>query len=252
MPRSLIRPFFNLLLPPTCLGCAMRCIDPPLNGVPICAGCLASLRNPAARCAICAHASAHTTCPQCRTHPPSFDRTITLADYRPPLDRIIHALKYRAELSIARALGTLLSRRLDLSTGLGGLHGTDRPLLTAVPLAGSRLLERGFNQALEIARALGRARGLTVRADAIRRIRPGPPQAQLGPDARRFNIADAFEAERAQVAGRAVWVVDDVITTGATLDAVALALKRASAASVTNLVIARTPIDHVQRGSGSP
>ena len=131
----------------------------------------------------------------------------------------------------------------------------ENPVLTAVPLAPARLRERGFNQALEIARSFGRVRGLRTDAAAIRRTRSGLPQAQLGPGSRRTNIAGAFEATPSRVAGRAIWVVDDVITTSATLHSVALALKHAGARSVTNLVIARTPMDHpndhVQRRSRS-
>ena len=254
MARSLIGSLFDLLLPATCIGCAMRCAHPPLAGVAICAGCLASLRRPQARCAVCAHESASRYCARCHAAPPSFDRTIVLADYRAPLDRTIHALKYRAELSIARSLGTRLARRLEALEAFEPL-ADENPVLTAVPLAPARLRERGFNQALEIARSFGRVRGLRTDAAAIRRTRSGLPQAQLGPGSRRTNIAGAFEATPSRVAGRAIWVVDDVITTSATLHSVALALKHAGARSVTNLVIARTPMDHpndhVQRRSRS-
>jgi len=254
MTRSLIGSLFDLLLPATCIACTMRCAHLPLAGVALCAGCLASLRRPRARCAVCAHESASSRCARCRAAPPSFDRTIVLADYRAPLDRTIHALKYRAELSIARSLGTLLAKHLEALEAFEPL-ASENPILTAVPLAPARLRERGFNQALEIARSFGRARGLQTDAAAICRTRSGLPQAQLGPGSRLSNIAGAFEAMPSRVAGRAVWVVDDVITTSATLQAVALALKQAGARSVTNLVIARTPMDHpadhVQRRSRS-
>lgn len=245
MPRPTIDSVLDLLLPAACAGCAMPCAARPIKGVAICTGCLAALGGPAPRCRVCAHRCMIGLCPGCREQRPSFDRTIVLADYRPPLDRIVHALKYRGELSIARVLGALLARQLDGEGSEG-----DTPVLTAVPLAPARLTERGFNQALEIARALGRARDLRVDAMAVRRIRWEMPQAQLGPDSRRAHTEGAFEADPARVAGRAVWVVDDVITTGATLEAVAAALKHAGARSVTNLIIARTPID-VQRRSGS-
>jgi ComF family protein len=278
MTHSIIGSISALLLPATCMGCAMRCSIPPLAGVPMCADCLAGLSGPAPRCGICAHRSLLAVCPRCRRNPPAFDRTIALADYKPPLDRIIHALKYRGELSLARGLGALLAGRLDPAATVGldpaeqaaevsgsaahrhgqtlafgniGRCADDKPVLTAVPLAPGRLLERGFNQALEIARAVGRARGVRLVPGAIRRLRWEMPQARLSPDSRRTHTQDAFEADPRRVAGRAVWVVDDVITTGATLEAVAVALKRAGATSVTNLVIARTSVDHVQRRPGS-
>lgn len=197
------------------------------------------------RCFRCGLASTVALCGQCVASPPVFDRTVALADYRAPLDRVIHALKYRGELSIARSLGTLLARRLDPIT-------ESRPLLTAVPLSAARLRERGFNQALELARPIARRHSIELVPNALVRIRTGQAQAQLDPGARAHNMADAFVAREAAVSGRAVLVVDDVMTTGATLSAIASALKRAGAASVTNLVVARTPLDHVQRCPGPP
>jgi ComF family protein len=246
----------------------MRCAERPRRDAAICASCLASLGGDSSRCRVCANHCASGLCAGCRRQRPAFDRTIVLADYRPPLDRIVHALKYRGELSIARGLGALLAGQIDpvapirtdpapATSGWGpsepaaiGGGSEEKPLLTAVPLAPARLSERGFNQALEIARAVGRARGVRVEATAIRRVRWEVPQARLAPDSRRTQTQGAFEADPLRVAGRAVWVVDDVITTGATLEACAAALKHAGARSVTNLVIARTPVDHVQRRSG--
>lgn len=170
------------------------------------------------------------------------------ADYRPPLDRAIHALKYRGELSIASTLGALLAPRgLALRAALG-----EGALLTAVPLSPARLRERGFNQALEIARPIGRALSTRVAAGAVSRVRFAQAQARLRPGERSRNTRQAFEAHHHAVSGRAVIVVDDVMTTGATLAALAHALKDAGALSVTNLVVTRTPIDHVQRCPGPP
>ncbi len=190
-----------------------------------------------------------------------------LGEYRPPLDRLVQALKYQGEAAIATALGRLLAGLLiDRQEGavkalaaaggpvpawIGGQQparpaGARQPLLTAVPLAPDRLRNRGFNQALLMARALARASGLRLAPAAVTRTRTGRAQAGLGPQERAANMAGAFEAHAALVAGEHLLVIDDVITTGATLDAVACALKHAGALSVTNLVIARTPIDHVQ------
>jgi ComF family protein len=170
------------------------------------------------------------------------------ADYRAPLDRAIHALKYRGELSIASTLGALLiPHGLALCPELG-----EGALLTAVPLSPARLRERGFNQAIEIARPIGRALSRPVAAGALLRVRFAQAQARLGPGQRSLNTIQAFEACHRTVSGRAVIVVDDVMTTGATLTAIARALKDAGALSVTNLVVTRTPIDHVQRRTGPP
>jgi ComF family protein len=248
MPASFLRSLGELLLPTACILCALPCGRRPVRGALVCAPCTDLLKDRRTRCRRCAIEAPQGLCSECRLRPPPFDRTLVLSDYRPPLDRAVHALKYGAELAIARSLGTLLAARLPDDAAPGNAP----PVLTAVPLASGRLLERGFNQSLEIARAVGRVCSLPVDSRAVRRIRPGLAQAQLGPQARLANMAGAFEAEAGRVKGRAVWVVDDVITTGATLAAVAEALKRAGALSVTNLVLARTPIAHVQRRPGPP
>jgi ComF family protein len=109
-----------------------------------------------------------------------------------------------------------------------------------VPLAFERHAERGFNQALEIARRLARALTVPLDADALLRVRHAAPQHLLALAERRRNVRGAFTV-RADVRGRHMLVVDDVMTSGATLEEIASVLKKAGAARVTNLVVARTP-----------
>jgi ComF family protein len=271
MPARTLSALADLLLAPACVGCAMPCRERPVAGALACPSCIAVLTDHAPRCRRCAQRSSTAICHVCLTRPPAFDRTLVLGEYRPPLDRLIQALKYQGEAAIATALGRLLAERLSgPQAGAGGLqpapshtlgaapNGDSRQppitspttLVTAVPLAADRLRGRGFNQALLIARALARSSRLPLAPAAVARTRPGRAPAGRGPQERAANMAGAFEAQPALVAGQDLLVVDDVITTGATLDAVARALKHAGAASVTNLVIARTPIDHVQCCSG--
>ncbi|MDL1859732.1 ComF family protein [Betaproteobacteria bacterium PRO7] len=146
---------------------------------------------------------------------------------------MVIALKFGHRLELARVFGELLAERM-------GERLPRDTLLAPVPLAFERHAERGFNQAREIARIVARRLALPLAADALARVKHGVPQERLTLAARRRNVRGAFAA-RADVRGRTVVVVDDVMTTGATLDEVAAVLKRAGAARVLNLVLARTP-----------
>jgi ComF family protein len=154
-----------------------------------------------------------------------------------PLAVAVRALKYRGERAVARCLGRALAER----------HPLDRDtVVVPVPLHPSRLRERGYNQALLLARALVRrvppsgATRLVPRA--LVRLRPTPTQATLAAAARRANLRDAFTARPdAPLGDRTVALVDDVVTTGATADACAAALRRAGAARVVVYAVGRTP-----------
>ncbi|MGE5338054.1 MAG: ComF family protein [Gemmatimonadota bacterium] len=188
------------------------------------------------RCRACAirlpASTAATVCAACLRHPPHFDATIALADYAPPVDGMVIALKSGGRFALSRLFGTLLARRAR-PFGLAGA------LITAVPLAFERHAERGFNQAVEIARCAARALDAPLDASALLRVRHAAPQHLLPVDERRRNVRGAFIV-RADVRSRHVAVVDDVMTTGSTLDEIAAVLKKAGAARVTSLVVART------------
>lgn len=190
------------------------------------------------RCAIPSPAgSATDTCGQCLNNPPAFDATVVASDYTPPIDQLVLALKFGNRLELA----PLLARMLHNATRATGTESPE--LLTAVPLGHDRLIGRGFNQSLEIARPFARALGTPLDARLLVRQRDTRAQALLHPDERHRNIRGAFVvAGKAidQVRGRHIGVVDDVITTGETLNEVAATLKRFGAARVTNFVFART------------
>nr|WP_322103780.1 ComF family protein [Paraburkholderia sp. J41] len=238
-----------LVLPNRCSLCGN------LSRASFCVSCDAAYWNePRLRCTVCAVPLAHAPgamresgaaryqCSACRQAPPAFDATLALADYRAPLDLLARGLKFRAHL----ALGEEFARRLALAAqDAFDAHGTP-DLVVPVPLSRERLIERGYNQAWEIARPL--AQRLNARADAtlVRRVLHTAPQSKLDRDTRRRNVGRAFAlapARSCALHGAHVGVVDDVMTSGATLDALAHALKAAGARRVTNFVALRTPKD---------
>lgn len=176
-------------------------------------------------------------CDACRTAPPPFDATLALADYRTPLDGLARGLKFHARLALGAEFAVRLARLVDDTQGTGGFD-----LVAPVPLSHRRLVARGYNQAWAIARPLARRLGVHADAALLARVADTAPQSRLALRARRDNMMAAF-AVAGDVTGRHVALVDDVMTSGATLAAAAHALKAAGAARVTNLVALRTARD---------
>lgn len=150
--------------------------------------------------------------------------------YAFPIDRMVQALKYHHRLAVAQYFTCALA-------GLGRPNGVD--LLVPMPLHVARLRERGFNQAVEIARPLARDWGMALELARVGRTLNVAPQASLPWPERVANMRGVFCCS-GMLAGRSVLVIDDVMTTGATLDALARTLKRHGAVRVENLVVART------------
>ena len=173
-----------------------------------------------------AHTS--TLCPRCQRQPSAISRLRAIGDYDGTLRAIIHALKYDRRQSLARPLAGLMRRACgDILTGVD--------LVVPVPLHRSRLRSRGFNQAALIARALS-----LPWQQALRRTRATPSQTDLPAEQRHANVRDAFTlSRRARVAGLVVTLVDDVSTTGATLEACARVLRDAGAREVRAVTAAR-------------
>jgi ComF family protein len=155
---------------------------------------------------------------------------------------VVHRFKYPAPgiLGLDPAPQALL-RRLVAEAAARAPETAD--LVVPVPLHARRLRERGFNPAALLARPLARARGVPFDALALARVRDTPSQTGLDRRARRRNVAGAFRL-RTHALPRRVWLVDDVVTTGATLEAAARELRRGGATSVTALCAARTPSPH--------
>ena len=219
----------RVLLPPRCV----LCDGFGSRGRDLCRSCHDELPRNDACCARCALplATAAPLCGLCLTRAPAFDAALIPYRYAYPLDRLLTRFKFGADLGVGRVLAQLLGDAAKR-------RATRDALLVPVPLHARRLAERGFNQALELARLLGDRADLELAPRAMRRVRRTPAQTGLDASERRRNLRRAFEAG-ASVAGRTVVLVDDVVTTTATARECARALKRAGAARVELWAIAR-------------
>ncbi|SEN62188.1 comF family protein [Duganella sp. CF517] len=180
---------------------------------------------------------ARRLCGLCAAHPPAFDATLTAADYATPVDQLVLQLKFGHRLALAALFARLLRDAVSRQPGFAL-----PALICPVPLGPRRLAERGYNQALEIARPLARGLGVALHPRLTARVRETTAQSSVAPEQRRRNIAGAFAVpDAALVRGRHIGIVDDVMTSGGTLDELAATLKRHGAARVSNLVFARTP-----------
>lgn len=215
----------DALLPQDCLLCAADA-GPEI----LCPDCRDSLPNlTGERCPVCAQPTPQSqVCGACLKSSPAFDGTLVVWRYAFPVDKLIQTLKFEHRL----ALAGFFARRM--------LAGERPPgdVIVPLPLSAHRLRERGFNQAVEIARPLARALGLPLDTQGVLRRLDTGPQSRLPWKERRRNVRGAFEG-RTDYTGKTVIAVDDVMTTGATLDEFARTLKKHGAKSVVNWVTAR-------------
>lgn len=202
--------------PILCPSCAARLI--PVTG-PICPQCGRGLEAPG-------------LCPECAHTPPPLVQMRAPLRYAEPTSRLIHRLKYDGYFALGRPLAEFLIA--------GWPRWTQPPdLIVPIPLHPRRRRRRGYNQSELLARPLAAAVGVAFSATALQRTRHTAPQVGLGPEARAENVRDAFEAAAGEVRGRAIVLVDDVLTTGATMSAAAGALLVAGATAVSAYTLAR-------------
>ncbi len=231
-----------------CPACTDALRDSVTAAGPRCLRCCAPLHSPnsseqannpdASQYANSAGSREHADCPDCASFrpAPAFDRVIAAFDYADPGDMLIHQYKSAGRFAMAPMLAGLLA---------DAVRAANPPLAAAtilvpVPARRTAILRRGFHPAGELARYLGRQCAWPVKSQWLRRTREGARQATLTrPE--RLRAAEGLYACTRPLAGATVAVVDDVLTTGGTLHAAAQALKAAGAASVTGLVLARTP-----------
>lgn len=238
--RHLSEALLNLLYPPVCCGCQQ-----PTERPEFCRRCRRQIEMPASPlCPTCGapfqtRADVDHPCARCLQHPPRFGRAraCTLydaADTRNhPLKSVLQQYKYNRDVWLARPLAALLVERAPFA-----VEAYD--VLMPVPLHVQRLRWRGFNQAQFLAQPLARATGVALDSHSLQRVRPTRPQVDLDEKERRHNVAGAFRVTRPQrIEGRSILLVDDVYTTGATVNECSRALLQAGAQRVDVLVLAR-------------
>lgn len=238
--RGLWEASLNLLYPPSCCGCREPAPHPGF-----CSRCRARITTPQSPlCDVCgipfaaADGDDHR-CGRCLVRRPSFRRARAGAVYdaaasvNDPLKSVLQRYKYDRDASLARPLAALLQERCPLAAG-------DVDVIVPVPLHLGRLRWRGFNQAQYLAHRLARNTRVPVDALALQRIRPTVPQVHLDEATRRRNVAGAFRVVRPErIERRRILLLDDVYTTGATVNECSRALLRAGARRVDVLVLAR-------------
>jgi ComF family protein len=219
----------RFVLPLRCLLCGAAGAD----GIDLCASCAAELPRNRSCCARCALplATPAAFCGECQRRPPPWDAAWAPFRYGWPLDRLESRYKFNADLAAGHVL-SLLWQREPCPIRLP-------QLLLAVPLHHARLRRRGYNQALELARSLARASGVPLRHDALLRRRSTAAQTELDAIARRRNVHGAFAVREGVALPAHVAILDDVMTTGATLAECARVLRRAGVQRVDVWALAR-------------
>ncbi|MES2884146.1 MAG: ComF family protein [Pseudomonadota bacterium] len=221
----------DALLPPSCTLCGSA-----TTGALLCTPCTAGLPWNGPACPGCALPTAQSVlCPACLNKPRAFDAAHAAFVLATPVQEGIHALKYQARFQQALLLGT------GFASPLRARAEPLPSLLIPVPLHWRRQWSRGYNQSLELARVIGAELGITIDATAAKRLRATPDQIGQTAAQRRRNLKDAF-AVSARVAGQHLALLDDVMTTGATLEELARACKAAGATRVEAWAIARQPL----------
>jgi ComF family protein len=214
------------LLPGTCLLCSSDSA-----AMLLCRACSADL--PSLPQHLCPQCSAQTThgerCGACLKAPPAFAKTLAIFRYEFPVDRIIHAYKYGHQIAVAEWAAELIANQIQAS---------EYDLLIPMPLHPARLRERGFNQSVEIARRIASKMKLPLDSHSLIRRRATSPQAELPMKERARNVRGAFEC-KTDLSARRILLIDDVMTTGATLREAARVIKLHGAAQIDVAVVAR-------------
>ena len=226
---SLYRIFWtsiDWLFPPDCVKCKTK-------GAMLCEKCskaISAVGSVGTRCGICGDLLFDEICGRCKRLGPAYDKVVSAGYYSDGLDEIIRAIKYSRNIGLGLSSVPLFE---------AALQGIEADLIIPVPLGKARLRERGHNQAAMLAFPLALALKVPYSSKALRRIRETRSQVNLNVNERMNNVKNAFLARSNMIKGKKVLLVDDVITTGATINDCARALKEGGAQTVTVCTLAR-------------
>ncbi|MEA1051796.1 ComF family protein [Lamprobacter modestohalophilus] len=242
----------TLLYPPTCVLCGA----PGVAGRDLCAGCHADLPLLGPHCTRCAqpfsgreHQSGESgseaagICGRCQRQPPPYERCTAAFRYEDPLPTLVGGIKFQSKLNLIRLLGDLLADALTAARADESQHpGWETPdAILPVPLHPRRLRIRGYNQALELARLVSRRLDIPINHRCCQRTRSTQAQSELNEERRFSNIRGAFEVTSTRPLPRRIAILDDVVTTGATVSELARVLKQAGCERIDIWALARTP-----------
>lgn len=238
----LLRALADTLFPPLCHGCKVFLDDP--GELHLCQACRAGItlvESPLCSCCgvpFVTEGGGDHRCGPCTSETPRFELARAVAVYDGIMRDLIHRFKYGDTVRLARPLALLTAERL-----LPTVSEFAPDLVLPVPLHARRLRERGFNQSLLLAEKLAKLWQLPLERSLLQRTRWTEPQTALSADERRRNLRNAFAVEdTASILGRKVLLVDDVYTTGSTLNECSLTLKGGGAAAVFAVAVARAPL----------
>lgn len=237
----LLRAFLDIVFPPLCHLC--KAPVPEAGELHLCDACLGAMPPVSSPlCPVCGvphgtEGGIDHPCGDCLLAPPPFEAARGAYLFDGPVQELVHRFKYGHKVHLRRPLALLLLRQLSPF-----VRAAAPDLIVPVPLHRKRLRERGFNQAILVGELLAKEWRLPLLRAALRRTRPTVPQVGLSSAERRENVRGAFEVvDPSRIEGRRVLLLDDVCTTGSTLAECARALKRARAAAVVTVTIARAP-----------
>jgi len=214
--------------PPHCLGCN-------IEGEIICPDCYAAIKRvPKNTCPYCnAYVSKSGHCPHCNNHKPAYSKFRAFAYYGGVIREAVHHLKYQNDIGVSRVLAGYLLKVVQA-------ENWDFDLIVPVPLSRRKFEQRGYNQAERLAIPLAKDFSTPLSTDALIRIKENDSQVNLDVNSRRENVRGVFEADPAVVKGKKILLVDDVLTTGATMESASQALKDAKSGTIYAVTVGKS------------
>lgn len=215
--------FTHWLLPQSCFLCGDS------SNQSLCAACIADLPYQRHACIRCAKTLSETgVCENCQTNPPPYTHTQAVFSYQYPIDKLILAAKFHQNLAVLKLLGDLMAQHLTLQL----ISQSSPDILIPVPLHPKRLRQRGYNQSLELAKYISKQTGIPLDYKTCQRIKNTRPQTTLSQQQRQTNVIGAFQVRNLKSSWQHIVLIDDVMTTGSTIQELAKVFKEAGVATV--------------------